>query len=396
MMPAPLINREHPAACRDLVPAHLRTTSVPVFYATNRLSDSTDQSAPSYCSTRCDLTRLGAAVVRIGPEDWDWQRLSDETLAGEQPRMTVTSVEEFGPLATLPAPDAPNPASSSDHFASAINSALAASTQKDVFIYIPGINIGFDMILQRTAEFSHHLGRQGAFIAYAWPCHAHPFSYDTDHRCANESIPQFAEFLTFLHDHTDARRIHLLTSSAGAPVVSGVLTTLHDSPSHHATSIGQVIYAAPDQDIAAFRALIASGHADACDHITVYASSSDLGLILSSVFGSGKQTIGRLPADLTDADAALLRDHADRVTIVDVTGAVDHAGRGDLWAHRYWYANPWVSSDILTVLRTAQPPAARNLIPTHGHALWSFPDDYPQRISGDGPRRASPFVSSSP
>lgn len=404
MMPAPLANRQAGLAGCELVRPERRTTHVPVFYATNREPGCGSACGATYEPSDCGEIRVGGATVRIGGDDWDWQRLTRETMAGGQPRMTVTRVEEFGVLgsrATAVRALAPMPAQGEvgagpdGRFAREINAALSGSTQKDIIVYVPGINIGFDMILQRVAEFSHYFGREGVFIAYAWPAHAHPFSYGRDLRCAADSVEGFTEFLHFLRDRTDARRIHLLTSSAGAPVVSGALAALHarhasQSPptapadSRAGTELGQVVYAAPDQDADVFRNMLASGCTQACEHITVYSSSMDLGLVLSRFLGAGKETIGRLPANMSEADAALLRTHAERVTVVDVTEAVEHAGRGDIWAHRYWYANPWVSNDLLAVLRGGGGPGARGLVPARDGALWAFPADYPERVRRAG------------
>src|SRR3546814_2089155 len=38
------------------------------------------------------------------------------------------------------------------------------------------------------------------------------------------------------------------------------------------------------------------------------------------------------------------------VSVIDVRRAQKLDGRGDIWAHAYWYGNSWVSSDVLRLL----------------------------------------------
>lgn len=397
MMPAPLAIREAGPDPFAVVSPERRTTSVEVFYATDRAPTSSDPSSATYGSGRSDSLRLGQARVRFGAEGWEWEELNARTAAGERPAITVTQVRETDALETGIQADGTGAAASMSAqglplkggtvFAARVNAQLQSSTGGDLFIYVPGINLSFELGLRRMAEFGHYLGRDGVFVTYAWPAHDHPFAYGTDRRSARRSVEGFREFLRFLATETDAERIHLITSSAGAPVVSDTLAALRDerpgvpaAAVRQDTRIGEVIYAASDQSVDDFRAMLDSGAADMADHITIYSSSMDMGLVLTKVFGSGDRTIGRLPAHMRDDDAAHFAEWADRVTVVDVTNAMGPAGRGDFWAHRYWYLNPWVSSDLLGVLRHRLDPAQRALEPSEDGPMWRFPDDYAARL----------------
>lgn len=392
MMPAPLAVRLAGGDPFDLVPPEQRSTTVGVFYATNRAPKSSGTAGATYGAALAEQVRFGAATVRLGPDGWDWDRLTREILDGARPDAIVVHVEEIGALdaarvgdSGTPPPAKGPPDGAEARFAAMINAALATCHHRDIFIYVPGINLTFEIGLRRMAEFSHYLDRDGVFLTYAWPAHPHPFAYDADRRNAIASVEGFTRFVGFLEDETDADRIHLITSSAGAPLVSGLLATMHERRPDMAgqTRIGQVIYAASDQDVAGFREMLLAGADEVSEHITVYASSVDLGLVLTRHFGSGDKTIGRLPANLFDDTASVLRSHSGRVTVVDATVAVEHAGRGDLWAHRYWYLNPWVSSDLLAVLRHGLGPDARGLLAGQDGALWTFPPDYPERLHAE-------------
>ena len=52
-------------------------------------------------------------------------------------------------------------------------------------------------------------------------------------------------------------------------------------------------------------------------------------------------------------------------------------------AHDFWYANPWVSTDVLVQLIYHARPADRGLETfetRHGEDIWGFPQDYPERV----------------
>ncbi len=399
MMPVPLAIREAgPDPFSSTAPG-LRSATVDVFYATNRAPAPSESSRARYGSAVGDSLRVGSARVRFGPAEWGWDDLIASTAAGERPSISVVGVEEYGVLGAegengvLAAQPAASmaaggmPMGAREVYAASLNERLARSVHRDVFIYVPGFNLTFELGVRRIAEFSHYLGRDGVFLTYAWPAHSHPFAYGTDRRNARRSVAGFREFLRFLAERTDVERIHLITSSAGAPVVSDVLVAIHeeypDTPAaevRRVTRIGEVIYAASDQSMGDFREMLHSGSAAIASHITIYSSSVDMGLLLTRVFGSHDLTIGRLPSHISEDDAALLRERADRVTVVDVTGAIGPAGRGDFWAHRYWYLNPWVSSDLLGVLRHRMPPARRGLTASEDGTMWEFPADYVERV----------------
>ncbi len=399
MMPAPLAVREAGTDPFSSIAPGLRSVTVDVFYATNRAPVPSESSRARYGSAVGGSLRVGSAQVRFGPPEWGWDELVASTAAGERPSISVVGVEEFGVLGTagesgvLTAQSGASmatggmPMSVREVYAAILNERLARSTGRDVFIYVPGFNLTFELGIRRVAEFSHYLGRDGVFLAYAWPAHSHPFAYWTDRRNARRSAVGFREFLRFLAEQTDVDRIHLITNSAGAPVVSDVLVAIHEeypgTPPEEVrriTRIDNVVYAASDQSAGGFREMLHSGSAAMATHITVYSSSVDMGLLLTRVFGSRDLTIGRFPSHISADDAALLRERAERVTVVDVTGAIGPAGRGDFWAHRYWYLNPWVSSDLLGVLRHRMPPAQRGLTPSEDGTMWEFPADYVERV----------------
>ena len=97
---------------------------------------------------------------------------------------------------------------------------LAQSRQKDIFVFIHGYNTTFEGNTTVAAELRHYLGADSVFISYAWPSRGKLLAYGKDKASARDSTRSFRLFLQFLADNTDARKVHLIGHSAGAPSVS--------------------------------------------------------------------------------------------------------------------------------------------------------------------------------
>jgi len=86
------------------------------------------------------------------------------------------------------------------------------------------------------------------------------------------------------------------------------------------------------------------------------------------------QTVTRAQLEETAKDTSL--------QVVDVTNVPGkHASGGGFGGHGYWYANDWVLTDLLAVLRWQIRADQRGLVQKPGRARWYFPKDYPTRIN---------------
>ncbi|MGH7417643.1 MAG: hypothetical protein ACREKB_07710, partial [Candidatus Rokuibacteriota bacterium] len=78
----------------------------------------------------------------------------------------------------------------------------------------------------------------------------------------------------------------------------------------------------------------------------------------------------------------------DRLVGIDVAEVYAHELTG-MRGHGYWVANQRVSTDILLSMIYPIAPARRRLAHGPGRGMWTFPDDYPQRV-GDALYEAAP------
>ena len=119
------------------------------------------------------------------------------------------------------------------------------------------------------------------------------------------------------------------------------------------------------------------GLLDVPDRLTIYRSKADRALGISRwVFGRNR--LGQM------ANTRLMKPHVseyfrqnDTLVLIDVTNAeAAAAGNG----HAYFRNSPWVSSDILISLLYHLEPEKRGLVRLQDIPVWSFPEDYLQRL----------------
>ena len=117
-------------------------------------------------------------------------------------------------------------------------------------------------------------------------------------------------------------------------------------------------------------------------------SENDLALKVASLL-AGASRLGRpRMQDLTRADLETLASN-ERLVGIDVAGV---AGAHEMWGmrgHGYWVANQRISTDVLLSMVYPFSPAWRGLVRKPGRSMWTFPDDYPQRV-GDALYQTAP------
>ena len=75
----------------------------------------------------------------------------------------------------------------------------------------------------------------------------------------------------------------------------------------------------------------------------------------------------------------IVSHHLSNVEIIDVSFGQEVRGF-DITGHHYWYRHPWMSSDIIFLMRTGLPPHKRGLSPAEMEGIWYLSLDYPEKI----------------
>jgi len=176
--------------------------------------------------------------------------------------------------------------------------------------------------------------------------------------------------------------------SCGSPLVAAALVRLrerHPAEGHAELAkryrLGNVIFVASDVDLKTFAREHVPPALDLAEQLLVYVSRRDRALGFSNLI-AGASRIGKPDiADLTPRE--LDRLAADvRLQAIDVSDVRGAHEMGGMKGHGYWYANDWISTDIILSLRHPLPPARRCLVrKPNTRAVWQLPDKYPECVA---------------
>lgn len=370
-----------------------------LFYVTERRPATEEDPQRFYANARGFALRAGEVRVQADPPYSGWDEVREISISQEgNPRkrsLRISDVTEYGflpleQISVLPFQGSESQnASAGQQFAQAIDQKLANSVQKDIFIYVHGYNVDFDYPVLASKELQHYLGYRGAFLTYAWPATPNRLAYFKDLETADATRKNLRETIVFLSQNTRAENIHIIGYSAGSRLAFEAVydLTLRYPPGRaDAPRLGKLIMIGSDVDRAYFAQALDDGVLRSTDEVVVYMSSTDSALRMSSLV-LGQDRLGQVFIAEGAEERAIEQKirTLDNLTMIDVTDAEGSAfGNG----HAYFRSSPWASSDMFVSLIYGIGPAERGLLRAPEGAVWTFPDDYPERIVDAVKRRA--------
>ena len=388
LMPTPVIYQNSqidPFA--HLVNEH-KSPQTQVFYATNRAPNSSG-SKIGYGNKLDSIIHLGKATVRIGTPDIDWDDLYESSLSSTENNSLPLTLEEVVEIASLSAQnisDNNNMTSELREFVDAINSDLSIAVDKEIMVYVHGTKVDFTNSTILTAEIDHFAGRDFVGLAFAWPSHQNILHYlsGIDVRRALNSTQDLQNLLILLAKYTEAKHINILSYSAGGRVASKALFEMRQSYSELSSEelkekfrLGAVVFAAADVEVDKFLARLPA-ISDFADQVVITVTDDDNALKAAKRFMHGAVRAGTSEAERIEEDF-ILNSNLANIEIIDVSRGQEIRGF-DITGHHYWYRHPWMSSDIIFLMRTNLPPHRRGLSPTELEGIWYLAEDYPKKI----------------
>jgi len=370
--------------------AHLdeshHTLDLSVYFATNRERDLTSDDHSTFGNEGDDKLHVGFATVRFGGDGYTWSQLARDSTSAQRPAPVPLSLDAVQQAGTLPLAGSFDRAARPElaAFGDSINVELDRALDREIVIYVHGTKTDFLNAVVLAAELEHFAGRDFVGLAYAWPAHQDIFSYlgGEDVRRAQDASTGLVRLLEYLAAYTSARRIHLLSYSAGGRVASKALQELQAAYPDLAEvelkrrfRLGAVVFAAADVPVDVFMERLPAASALA-DQVVVTVSDHDPALIAAGWFMSGGARAGTLSAE--DDEFARRMDLVN-FHIVDLSR--DQNDRGfDITGHKYWYRHPWASSDVMLLLRTDLPPLDRALTPAEVRGICFMKKNYPSAV----------------
>ena len=226
-----------------------------------------------------------------------------------------------------------------------LHDCVAASGKRQAFVFIHGYNVSFDDAVRRTAQLSFDLKFDGAPICYSWPSQAEYLSYSTDEDNVVWTESDLQRFLLGVKGHSGAARIHLVAHSMGNRALTAVLKTLSRDVEHSQPLFDEVVLTAPDVDADHFRRDLAPAIVRTARRVTLYASSNDEALALSTRFHGGNPRAGESGKNIVVLPG---------IDTIDVS-QVDTS----LLGHSYYGDNTTVLADLFHLIQFARTPEQR-------------------------------------
>jgi esterase/lipase superfamily enzyme len=383
LMPTPAVLRDARLGFTDSRPVALRSTRLPVFYGTTRAAAAPEEHG-HYVNRRGRAMVLGVADVRLGEPGWTWEELiaSDRASSAEEMRPgEVERVVGFGA-----GPEAER------RFVAALDSQLATVRNQEIVLYVHGYRVSFDEVAVQMGSFAHYLNH-GTMVTFQWPTGHHFWNYVSDcpraerYVRAERYIADIERLIALLAE-SSAAHINLLAYSCGSPLLGAALARLrarHPAEGRAELAqryrIGNVILAASDVDLKTFASEHVPPILDLAQQLIVYVSRNDRALGISGLVAGGSRLGKPDIAELSPRE--LERLGADpRLQVIDVSEVRGAHEMGGMKGHGYWYANDWVSTDIVLSLRHPIPAASRCLVSRpHSPRVWHMPHDYVECVA---------------
>jgi len=387
LMPTPAIMATGELNPFSVNPNLEESNRVDVLFATNRTPMGDDDSR-TYTIFPGNELRVGVAHFTIGGKETDWRQIFKLSTSDENRDRPALHLENLQELAVIPLDDETAPVPKEmESLAVAVNDVLAGSVDKDIMVYVHGANSSIYRAAAQAAQYRHFTGRNSMVLAFLWPSAENLLAYGTDVRHAQKSAPAFMRLITLLNEYTIAENINILAYSAGSQIVSPGLAILgreKKGESRRQLRLGEVYFAGADIGIDTFVEHLQT-YLDIPRNVTLTINLKDTVLAMAE-WHHGVSRAGRPKPEDLSPEAAQWGRNASVESGLDIIGVDEKTVIGlSSGAHDFWYAHPWISSDVLVQFIFHADPLKRGLVEIyneHGLRYWTFPPDYPDRIIG--------------
>lgn len=388
LMPKPIIyNNGAIDPFAHLAPEH-KTPLMHIFYATNR-KPRISKNGSRYGNSLDSFIHLGEATIRMGDPDNDWEEIFALSLSETQlvsVPLTLETVSETALFHTDGNRQDSQLTLDQQKFVNSINKELDKAVDKEIMVYVHGTKVDFANAAILTAEVDHFAGRDFVGLAFSWPSHQNILYYlaGIDVRRALNSSLALTSLLILLAENTTAEHINILSYSAGGKVASKALFEMRNkfsdlSPDElrEKFKIASVVFAAADVSIDVFFDRILS-ISELTGQVVITVTDDDNALKSAEKFMGGLSRIGEQQAEIIE-EAFIIKNKLSNVEIIDVSYGQEVRGF-NIFGHHYWYRHPWMSSDIIFLMRTDLPAHRRGLTATELEGIWYLSPDYPENI----------------
>jgi esterase/lipase superfamily enzyme len=391
-----LLLQQDPAKVYASCPPNCQTPDAPILYATDRAVDSGGDKNPVYGYCRANTLTFGVANVSLNPhptwkeltevstqatrsKDYELKLASVSVTGQMKPHLDQIVINDNGPVVTKAVAEQIVQQRSQLH--ELLESRLAQSARKDVYIFVHGYNNTFEDGAFRAAEVWHFMGRVGVPITYSWPAGLGGLrGYAYDRESGEFTVSHLRHFIRMVAECPEVERIHLIAHSRGTDVTVSALRELHlgylaqGKSTQKALKLENLVLAAPDIDEDVFRQrFIAENLLQTAKRTTIYVSNTDRAIEAADIIFASKQRLGALA--IKDVSPKLRQALAKLPHVQLIECKLLSS-----WSlnHAYVFSNPAALSDLILVLRDGRAPGAQNGRPLNQPAegIWELTDSY--------------------
>lgn len=231
-----------------------------------------------------------------------------------------------------------------ERFLASLRSAVQASKQPTVVVYVHGFSRSFAEAGERLAEFNRVSGFAGVPVIWSWPSSNSPTGYLQDETNVRWSEPDFARFVRDVLHHSGAETVHLVGHSLGGRALVEMMLHRLVPAGEDLARVGEFVLLAPDIDAAIFRRDHAPALVQAGLRVTLYTADNDRAM--QSAF-----TIRNYPRAGDSRYGPLTVDGIDTIDV--------SAANRSVLGHAYFEKNDVVAHEIAALLNTRVRAAAR-------------------------------------
>jgi len=213
------------------------------------------------------------------------------------------------------------------------------SKKESAFVFIHGYNTTFEDAARRTTQITYDIRFKGAPVFYSWLSNGDPGDYICDEEDMRWSTTNLEKFLADFAQESQADQFFLIAHSMGARALTSAYVSLIHNYSALKEKFIEIILSAPDIVSDIFKRDIAPAIFAGTGKLTLYASSKDKALQLSSEMHGGYPRAGESGANLIVLEG---------MESIDLTSV-----RTDFLNHSYAVENRSVLSDIYHIVHNS-------------------------------------------
>ena len=393
MMSSPLIHQQLGASAYGNTTSEACKPMAELFYATNRPGSGANTSR-KYGNGSTDGLHLGLVEVQRGDASMTWDKLVQLSISDQRDQPVPLRIRRAREVGVLEHSDAPS-------FSEALDHALSSRSNGELTIFVPGSASSFYKSCAHATQLYHFTAPDGVFLTFSWPSTGKFVTYHRDVQHAAAATPLLADLIEQVARSSKVRRINIFAYSAGAQVAAPALASLRARYPDKTTDelrrrfrIGNVYLAAPDVSTRKFFTEYLPGFRDIVAHTTFTYARYDPILKVSHVFQlearAGRPSRFELKKK-KEQELEWLRQANQHPAVDAIDTDYSEAQRQSTErGHGSWYTDPWVSSDVVFLLRQDKPAISRGLEQKTDGSGWYFPEDYPERLKNLCSRRQVP------